>query len=54
MKTIDTITKEKFDAVKYMRQQREKLSEKLSKMTKSEIIEYFKRRKIETSIKPSA
>jgi hypothetical protein len=54
MKTIDTIKKEKFDAVKYMRQQREKLSEKLSKMTKSEIIEYFKRRKIETSIKPSA
>ena len=31
-----------FDAVKFMREQRDKLSEKLSKMTKEEIIEYFK------------
>jgi hypothetical protein len=43
-----------FDAVKFMRQQRDKMSEKLSKMTKTEIIEYFKRRKRETTIKPSA
>ena len=38
-------TEKQFDAVKFMRQQRDKLSEKLSKMTKAEIIEYFKRRK---------
>ncbi len=37
-----------------MRQQRDKLSEKLSKMTKAEILEYFKNRKAETTIKPSA
>jgi hypothetical protein len=43
-----------FDAVKFMRQQRDKLSDKLSKMTKDEIVEYFKRRKVETSIKPCA
>jgi len=43
-----------FDAVKYMRQQRDKLSLKLSKMTKAEIIEYFKKRNTETTIKPCA
>ena len=43
-----------FDAVKFMRQQRDKLSEKLSKMTKQEILEYFKKRKTQTTIKPGA
>ena len=43
-----------FDAVKYMRQQREKLSEKLAKMTKAEIVAYFKLKKIESKIKPCA
>ncbi len=47
-------TKKVFDAVGFMRQQREKLSEKLSKMTKEEIIEYFRKRKNQTTIKPSA
>ena len=46
--------KKKFDAVKYMRDQRDKLSEMLSKMTKEEIIEYFRKRKQESSIKPNA
>jgi len=50
MKTIEKT----FDAVKYMRQQREKLSEKLAKMTKAEIIEYFKIRKSQIHVKPSA
>ena len=54
MKTTSKTTEKKFDAVKFMRQQRDKLSQKLSKMTKAEIIEYFKKRKTETSIKPSA
>jgi hypothetical protein len=31
-----------FDAVKFMREQRNKMSEKLSKMTKAKIIEYLK------------
>jgi hypothetical protein len=48
-------TKRVFDAVGFMRQQREKLSEKLTKMTKGEeIIEYFRKRKNQTTIKPSA
>lgn len=50
MKTIE----KQFDAVKFMRQQREQLSEKLSKMTKEEIVEFFKKRKTQTTVKPSA
>ncbi len=53
LKNMKTNEKQ-FDAVKFMRQQRDKLSDKLSKMTKTEIIEYFKRRKGETTIKPCA
>lgn len=37
-----------------MREQRDKLSEKLSHMTNEEIVEYFKRRSTEDSTKPSA
>ena len=47
-------TKKTFDAVKYMREQREKLSEKLINMTKEEILEYFKKRQTEIKIKPCA
>lgn len=47
-------TSKQFDAVLFMRQQREKLSEMLVEMTKEEIVEYFKKRKAETSIKPYA
>ncbi len=47
-------TEKTFDAMKFMRQERDKLSEKLSKMTKEEIIEYFNKRKSQTTIKPSA
>lgn len=50
MKTIEKT----FDSVKFMRQQRDKLSEKLAKMTKQEVLEYFKKRKTQTKIKPSA
>ena len=46
-----TIDKE-FDAVKFMRRQRDVLSEKLTKMSKTEIVEYFKKRKAEINIKP--
>ena len=47
-------TEKTFDAVKFMRQERDKLSEMLSKMTKEEIIEYFNKRKSQTTIKLSA
>lgn len=49
MKTIE----KEFDAVNFMRQQRNKLSEKLIKMSKEEIVEYFRKRKMETAVKPS-
>ena len=54
MKTTDMKIEKQFDAVGFMRQQRDNLSEKLSKLTKSEIVEYFKNRKRETEIKPCA
>lgn len=51
---MKTINDKKFDAVQYMRQQRQKLSEKLSEMTKEEIIEYFRQKKLKNTVKPSA
>ena len=50
---MKTKVKKTFDAVKFMREQRERLSEKLSKMTKDEIVEYFKKKKLKSSVKPS-
>ena len=50
---MKTINKD-FDAVKFMHQQRDKLSEKLVKMTKEEIIAYFKQVKTKTTTKPCA
>jgi len=47
-------TEKTFDAVSFMRQQRDKLSEKLAKMTKEEILEYFKKRQSQTTTKPCA
>jgi hypothetical protein len=51
---METTIKKTFDAVKFMREQRQILSEKLSKMTKEEIIEYFRKKKLENTIKPCA
>ncbi|MCU0352022.1 MAG: hypothetical protein MUF43_14530 [Flavobacterium sp.] len=45
-------TEKSFDAVKFMRHERDKLSEKLSKMTKQELLEYFKKRAAQGTIKP--
>jgi hypothetical protein len=51
---METKTKKTFDSVKFMREQRDRLSKKLSKMTKEEIVEYFMKRKVEDSTKPCA
>jgi len=51
---MKTTTDKKFDAVKYMREQRQKLSEHLSKMTKEEIVAYFRQKKLKNRVKPSA
>jgi len=42
-----TRTKKSFDAVKFMREQRKRLSEELSGMTNEEILEYFKEKRKE-------
>lgn len=51
---MKTTEKKEFDAVKFMRQQRDTLSEKLSKMTTEEIKAYFRNQKLAMDIKPSA
>jgi len=51
---MTTTAKKAFDAVQFMRDQREKLSEKLSKMSKEDIVAYFRRKQAESSTKPSA
>ena len=51
---MKTTTEKTFDTVKYMRQQRDELSEKFSKMTKEEILEYFRKRTTENTTKPCA
>ncbi len=51
---MKTIIEKKFDAVKFMRQQRDKLSDKLSRMTKEEIVEYFRKKNIKSAVRPSA
>jgi len=43
-----------FDTVEFMCQQRYMLSLKLSKMTKAEMLDCFKTRKNEATIKPGA
>jgi hypothetical protein len=50
--TTDKRKEKPFDAVQFMRDQRDKLSEKLSKMTEEEIVQYFKKRQTESTIKP--
>ncbi len=47
-------TEKTFDAIKIMRQERDKLSAKLLKMTKEEILEYFRKQSTKTTTKPSA
>jgi hypothetical protein len=51
---METKTKKVFDAVKFARDSKEKLSAELSKMSKEEIVAYFKRVRIESKIKPGA
>ena len=47
-------TNKQFDAVVYMLEQRQVLSDKLAKMTKAEIVANFKQKKLQNTVKPSA
>ncbi len=51
---METKEKKGFDAVKFAREQKNKLSAELAKMTKAEIIAYFKKVRKESNVKPSA
>lgn len=51
---MDTKTKKDFDAVQFAREQKDKLSAELVKMTKEEIVAYFKKVRLESRIKPGA
>jgi hypothetical protein len=46
-------TEKEFDAVKFMRQQRDRLSAQLSEMTKPEIVAYFRKKAAETTVRPA-
>lgn len=51
---METKTKKDFDAVKFAREQKDRLSKMFSKMSKEEVLEYLKRKSIERGrIKPS-
>lgn len=52
---METKIKKQFDAVKMAREIKDKLDAKLSKMTKEEIVVYFKEQRIKANrVKPSA
>ena len=52
---METKTKKKFDAVQMARDIKDKLDKKLSKMSKDEIVAYFKEQRLKPNrIKPSA
>ncbi len=52
MKATKKNTENDFNAVEFMRRQRDKLSEKLSKMSKEEIIDYFREKRTEIDYSP--
>jgi len=51
---METRIKKDFDAVKFMRQQRDKMSQKLSNMSKEEVKKYFVEKREKGGIKPGA
>ncbi len=52
---METNTEKKFDAVKMAREIKDKLDQKLSKMSREEIVEYFKKQRMKQNrVKPSA
>ncbi|MFY0606844.1 MAG: hypothetical protein JXR10_09015 [Cyclobacteriaceae bacterium] len=47
-------TKKDYDAVRFMREQRDTLSTKLEGMSNEEILRYFEKKRKENGVKPSA
>lgn len=53
MKTKEKNTKKSFDAVKFMRQQRDRISQEIMDLSPEEIVKYFEKRSKTTTSKPS-
>lgn len=54
MKTKEKTTKKSFDAVKYMREQRDRISKELMNLSPEEVVKYFDKKSVKTGAKPSA
>lgn len=54
MKTKEKNTKKTFDAVKFMRGQRDRISKDIMNLSPEEIVKYFEQKKSKKQIKPSA
>ena len=54
MKTKDKNTKKSFDAVKFMREQRDRISKEIMNLSPEEIVKYFDRKGGKAHAKPSA
>jgi len=54
MKTEEKNTKKTFDAVKFMREQRDRISKDIMNLSPEEIVKYFEQNKNNKRIKPSA
>jgi len=54
MKTKEKNTKKSFDAVKFMRQQRDRISKEIMNLSPEETVKYFENKSGKASSKPSA
>lgn len=54
MKTKDKKTTRTFDAVKFMREQRDRISQEIMNLSPEEIVKYFDRKGEKANAKPSA
>lgn len=54
MRTKEKNIKKSFDAVKFMREQRDRISKEIMNLSPKEIVEYFERRSEKVNPKPSA
>jgi hypothetical protein len=54
MKTKDKNTEKTFDAVKFMREQRDRISKEIMNLSPEEIVKYFERKDGKESVRPSA
>jgi len=54
MKTKEKNTKKTFDAVKFMREQRDRISKDIMNLSPEEIVKYFEQNKNKKRIKSSA